>query len=164
MYVIGVYCVVACSGLRLHTAATVNKEAHVRVRIFNSNGKPIPCISLTAELLPFSKEPHMKFRSKKMLTCIQMAHFPAHNGQCRTQQLASHGLYHLHIDASSKPIEGSPFAIIVYPDPTQMGLPVSTLPDLSRPYSVAINSCDEIVVTECRSHQVSVLDPRGKKL
>ena len=75
------------------------------------------------------------------------------------------GLYHLHIrDTSLKPIEGSPFAITVYPDPTQMGLPVSTVSDLKEPYGVAINSCDEIVVTECASHQVSVLDPRGKKL
>ena len=101
-----------------------------------------------------------------MSTCIKLDE----NALYGTQWIVSYtavrrGLYHLHIgDTSLKSIEGSPFTITVYPDPTQIGFPISTVSDITTPYGVAINSHDEILVTEWASHQVSVLDPRGKNL
>ena len=156
------------SGLGLHTAI-VNQEAHVTVRICDSQGKPIPHMSITAELLPLSKDTPMDVGkwlwSKKLSTCVRMDKTALYNTQWIVSYTAvGRGHYNLHIHNEFKPIEGSPFAITVYSNPTQVGHPVSIVSNLTRPYGVAVNSHDEIVVTEFRPCQVSVLDHSGKKL
>ena len=60
-------------------------------------------------------------------------------------------------------INGSPFTMTVYPDPIQLGPSVRVVTDLDRPHGIAINSCGEMVVTEC-GRQVSVFDIRGQRV
>ena len=52
----------------------------------------------------------------------------------------------------------------VYPDPPQLGSPVRVVTDLMLPYSIAVNSRGEMVVTEYGGHQVSVFDVRGQRV
>ena len=50
----------------------------------------------------------------------------------------------------------------VYLDPTQLGHPVRVVTDLDHPYGIAYNSQEEMIVSECRGHRVSVFKIRGQ--
>ena len=63
-------------------------------------------------------------------------------------------------------IQGSPFRVIVYPDPTTLHRPVRVIEGVQLPYGVAFNSHGEMYVTECSPDfgQVAVLDSSGKRI
>ena len=76
----------------------------------------------------------------------------------------SRGQHKLHVQVNDGEISGSPFAITVYPDPTQLGHPVRTVTGLNKPYGIAINSHGEMVVAEHGSFQVSVFSISGQRI
>ena len=76
----------------------------------------------------------------------------------------SRGQHKLHVQVNDREINGSPFTITVYLDPTQLVSPVRVVTDLIRPYGIAYNSRGEMIVSECHSHRVSIIDNRGKKI
>ena len=44
-------------------------------------------------------------------------------------------------------IQGSPFRVVVYPDPTQLRQPVRVIEEVKRPMGVAFNSHGNMYVT-----------------
>ena len=76
---------------------------------------------------------------------------------------AIRGQHRLHIQLNGREVSSNPFNITVYPDPTQLGAPVRVITGLNHPYRVTINSHGELLVSEWSSHQVSVLDAKGKR-
>ena len=74
----------------------------------------------------------------------------------------SRGQHKLHIQVNDKEIDGSPFTVIVYLDPTQLGHPVSVVTDLNQPYGIAYNSKEEMIVSEFGGHGVSLFTIRGQ--
>ena len=76
----------------------------------------------------------------------------------------SRGQHKLHVQVNDREINGSPFTITVYPDPTQLGRPVRVVTDLNRPYGIAYNSCGEMIVSEWGGDRVSIFDIRGQKI
>ena len=76
----------------------------------------------------------------------------------------SRGQHKLHVRLNDKEINGSPFTITVYPDPTQLGHPVRVLTGLKKPYSTAFNSCGEMIVSECGGHRISIFDIKGQRI
>ena len=76
----------------------------------------------------------------------------------------SRGRHKLHVQVDDKEINGSPFTVTVYPDPKQLGHPVRTVTGLVRPYGIAFNNREEMVVSECLGHRLSILDTRGQKI
>ena len=76
----------------------------------------------------------------------------------------SRGRHKLHVQVNDKEINGSPFTVTVYPDPKQLGHPVRTVTGLVKPYGIAFNNREEMIVSECRGHRVSILDTRGQKI
>ena len=74
------------------------------------------------------------------------------------------GSHKLHVQVNDNKISGSPFNVTVYPNPTQLGSPVSTVKDLNWPYGIASNSCGEVIVSEWGDHQLSVFDVKGQKI
>ena len=76
----------------------------------------------------------------------------------------SRGQHKLHVRLNDNEINGSPFAITVYPDPTHLGHPVRVANDLNEPYGIAFNSHGEMIVSECGSHQIAIFDIRGQKI
>ena len=65
---------------------------------------------------------------------------------------------------STTDINGSPFTATVYADPRQLGHPVRTVTSLSRPYGIAFNSRQEMIVSENHGHTLSIFDIRGQKI
>ena len=76
----------------------------------------------------------------------------------------SRGRHKLHVQVDDKEINGSPFTVTVYPDPKQLGHQVRTVTGLDRPYGIAFNNREEMIVSECRGHRLSILDTRGQKI
>ena len=76
----------------------------------------------------------------------------------------SRGQHKLHVQVNDREINGSPFTMTVYLDPTQLGRPVRIVTDLNRPYGIAYNSRGEMIVSERDGHRVSIIDNRGKKI
>ena len=76
----------------------------------------------------------------------------------------SRGQHKLHVQVNDREINGSPFTITVYLDPTQLGRPVRIVTDLNRPYGIAYNSRGEMIVSECVGERVSIIDNRGTKI
>ena len=74
------------------------------------------------------------------------------------------GPHKLHVRVNGSKINGSPFTITVYPDPTQLGSPVRVVKDLPYPYGIAFNIRGEMIVSECVGHQVSVFDVGGRRI
>ena len=76
----------------------------------------------------------------------------------------SRGRHKLHVQVNDKEINGSPFTVTVYPDPKHLGHPVRTVTDLDAPYGIAFNNREEMIVSECLAHRLSILDTRGQKI
>ena len=69
----------------------------------------------------------------------------------------SRGQHKLHVEVNNKEIDDSPFTVTVYLDPTQLGHPpVRVVTDLDRPYGVAYNSQEEMIISELGGNRVSV--------
>ena len=74
----------------------------------------------------------------------------------------SRGQHKLHVQVNDKEINGSPFTVTVYLEPTQLGHPVRVVTGLNQPYGIAYNTQEEMIVSECGSHRVSILKTRGQ--
>ena len=75
----------------------------------------------------------------------------------------SRGQHKLHVCVNNREINGSPFTMTVYPDPTQLGRPVRVVTSLNKPYGIAINSSGKMIVSECNGHQISLFGINGEK-
>ena len=76
----------------------------------------------------------------------------------------SRGQHKLYVQVNDREINGSPFTITVYPDPTQLGHPVRIVAGLIGPYSIAFNSHGEALINECGGDRVSIFDKSGQKI
>ena len=155
-------------------SAIANHPTHILVEVRDFNGRPCSLQqNVTAELVQqFSTQatPASGGLSKKTLP---RSHQPPAMDAAVTvispfwyevsYTAVRRGQHKLHVRVNGSEINDSPFTIIVYPDPTQLGSPVRVVTDLNRPYGIAVNSRGEMVVTEEMSHRVSVLDVRGQR-
>ena len=158
------------------TSATVNHPTHILVELTDSSGRPYsPPLNITAQLQlvskttptsqpeatptrtkwPWSKKQPVQHVSVTMTSPSQyeVSYTPVSRGQ-----------HKLHIQVNNREIIGSPFTVTVYPDPRQLGLPVRTVTGLNKPYGIAFNSHQEMIVSECQSHRLSIFDIRGQKI
>ena len=79
-----------------------------------------------------------------------------------TYTAVSRGQHKFHVQVNEKRINGSPFTVTVYLDPTQLNRPVRVTAELDRPYGIAYNNREEMVVTEFGGNKVSIFELRGQ--
>ena len=149
-------CHVSGPGLQ---SATANHPTHVIVEVTETSGRPCTLQqNITAKLEPISKATPTS--SSPVIHVAVATTF-------RYEVLyaaVSRGQHKLHVRLNDKEINGSPFTIIVYPDPTQLGHPVKVVTGLKGPYGIAFNSCGEMIVSECLGHRISIFDIRGQRI
>ena len=170
-------CLVSGPGLQ---SATANHPTHVIVEVSDSSGRPLSWQqNVTAELVPpstsqatptpqatptsggrwpWSKKTLPKSDQPPAVAVISPSRYEVSYTAVRR------GQHKLHVRVNGSEINGSPFTMTVYPDPTQLGSPVRVVTDLNRPYGIAVSSRGEMVVTERGGHQVSVFDVRGQRV
>ena len=170
-------CLVSGPGLQ---SATANHPTHVIVEVSDSSGRPLSWQqNVTAELVPpstsqakptpqatptsggwwpWSKKTLPKSDQPPAVAVISPSRY-------RVSYIAvRRGQHKLHVQVNGSEINGSPFTMTVYPDPTQLGSPVRVVTGLKEPYGIAVNSRGEMVITECSGHRVSVFDVRGQRV
>ena len=152
-------CLVSGPGLQ---AATANHPTRVVVELSDSSGRPCSLKqNVTAELVLQSSQAtptsHAQQPSATVAT-ISPSRYEVFYTVVRR------GPHKLHVRVNGSEINGSPFTMTVYPDPTQLGSPVRVVKYLSYPYGIAFNSRGEMIVSECGGHQVSVFDVGGRRV
>ena len=150
-------CQVSGPGL---TSATVNQPTHVLVQLTDSSGRPhsLP-LNVTAQLELVSKTTRTTTNESRVFVAMTS---PSEYEASYTP--VSRGQHKLHVQVNDREINGSPFTVTVYPDPRQLGHPVRTVTGLNLPYGIAFNSHQEMIVSECWGHRVSIFDIRGQKI
>ena len=149
------------SGLGL-TSATVNHPTHILVKLTDSSGRPYSLpLNITAQLQLVSKTKTWWPWSKIQPVSVAMTS-PSQYEVSYTP--VSRGQHKLHVQVNDREINGSPFNVTVYPDPRQLGLPVSTVTGSNEPYGIAINSHQEMIVSKFDGHELSIFDIRGQKI
>ena len=154
-------CQVSGPGLK---SSIANHPTHVLVELRDSSGRPYSLqqnITAQLELIPQATPINRSRLSHKTSLTVTMT-TPS---QYKVSYSAvSRGQHKLHVQVNDREINGSPFTITVYLDPTQLGRPVRIVTDLNRPYDIACNSRGEMIVSERVGHRVSIIDNRGKKI
>ena len=165
-------CQVSGPGLQ---SATANHPTHVLVELTDSSGRPCSLQqNITTELQPSQATPTSTswwLWSKKpasttdQLPAISAAVAVISPSRYEVSYTAvSRGQHKLHVRVNGREINGSPFTMTVYPDPTQLGRPVRVVTDVNEPFGIAFNSRGEMIVSENGAHKVSVFDIRGKRV
>ena len=163
-------CQVSGPGLK---SATANHPTHVLVQLRDASGRPCSLQqNITAQLelipqatpsrmswLPWSKKtPEISQKTSLAVTMTTPSQYKV------SYTAVSRGQHKLHVQINDSEINGSPFTMTVYPDPSQLGRPVRIVTDLNKPYGIAYNSRGEMIVSEHDGHRVSIIDNRGKKI
>ena len=115
-------------------------------------------MNITAQLEPFSKTTPTTESRNLVVTVATPSRYEV------TYTPVSRGRHKLHVQVNDKEINGSPFTVTVYPDPKQLGHPVRTVTGLVGPCGIAFNNREEMIVSECGAHRLSILDTRGQKI
>ena len=172
------------------TSATVNHPTHIIVELTVSSARPHPLtLNLTAQLElvikatptnPPQATPTRSWKSffKKQEATLTNPPQTTPSSQSRSASLpvtmvspsrykvsytaVSRGQHKLHVQVNDKEIDGSPFTVTVYLDPTQLGHPIRVVTDLVQPYGIAYNSQEEMIVSEWWGHRVSIFKIRGQ--
>ena len=136
----------------------------------DSSGRPYsPPMNITAQLQLVSKTTPTSYpeatptRTKQSVQHVSVA-MTSPSRYKVSYTPVSRGQRKLHVQVNDREINGSPFTVTVYPDPRQLGLPVRTVTGLNRPYGIAFNSHQEMIVSECFSDRLSIFDIRGQKI
>ena len=154
-------CLVSGPGLQ---SATANHPTCVVVELRYSSGKPCPLKqNVTAELVLQSTSSQATPSSHARQPSATVAVISPSRYEV-SYTAVRRGPHKLHVRVNGSKINGSPFTITVYPDPTQLGSPVRVVKDLNRPYGIASNSRGEMIVSEFCCHQVSVFDVGGRRV
>ena len=157
------------SGPGLHSA-TANHPTHVLVELCESSGRPFSLQqNVTAELETVSKATPTSTSVSQWLGTLwskkHVAVVATSPSQYKVSYTAiSRGQHKLHVQVNNREINGSPFTMTVYPDPTQLSRPVRVVTGLEGPYGIAFNSRGEMIISEFSGHQISVFDIGGQKI
>ena len=154
-------CHVSGPGLQ---SATANHPTHVIVELTDSSNRPCSVPQkVTAQLELISKAtPTSPSRKPPAVHAAVATTSPSRYEVSYTA--ISRGQHKLHVRLSDIEINGSPFTMTVYPDPTQLAHPVRVVTDLKKPYGIAFNSRGEMIVSEFVGHQIAIFDIKGQRI
>ena len=145
------------SGPGLHSA-TVNHPTHVLVELIDSSGRPCSLQqNVTADLEFISEDTTtgLSHKTDNVAAVISSSQYKM------SYTAVGRGQHNLHVRVNNKEINGSPFTITVYPDPSKINCPVRVVTGIMTPYDIAINSNGQMVVSESKEHQLSIIDKSG---
>ena len=164
-------CHVSGPGLQ---SATANHPTHVIVELTDSSNRPCSVPQkVTAQLELISKAtptsggrwPWSKKEQNTKPPAVHAAVATTSPSRYEVSYTAiSRGQHKLHVQLNDIEINGSPFTMTVYPDPTQLAHPVRVVTGLNKPYGIAFNSRGEMIVSEPGGHQIAIFDIRGQRI
>ena len=81
-----------------------------------------------------------------------------------TYQPTMKGQHQLHVKANGRHIRGSPFPVMAKFPSQLIGTPIRSIPDVGRPWGIAVSPRGEVVVTEWVNNRVSIFDCDGNRI
>ena len=138
--------------------ATVGKLATVTVHVcaIDQGGKEyrLPAKGLTAELVCCSDNAIIK-RPVRW----------EGDGKYEIQyQPVTRGRHQLHVRINGKSIKDSPYTMVARPPLQSLGKPVRTFTKLQKPWGIATDSKERIIITESTANSISILTQQGHKI
>ena len=142
------------------TSATVNHPTHVLVQPSDySPTRYSNTAKVTARLEPVSETaPTTPSRINLQVAMTSPSQYEV------SYTPVSRGQHKLHVQVNDREINGSPFTVTVYPDPRQLGHPVSVYTSLSGPYGMTFNKDNDIIVTESNGDTLSIIDAQRRNV
>ena len=129
-------------------AATASYPTHVLVQLTPC---PLP-VELTAILeLPTGTSPPNMSHTYLPVAMISSSRYEI------TYITYVRGKHKLHIKVNDLELDGSPFTITVYPDPTKLCHPVRTVEELEEPSSIYVESSNTFFVSESHGDKISIV-------
>lgn len=74
------------------------------------------------------------------------------------------GAHQVHIIIDNMHVLGSPFPVVVRMPVEKLGENVTVFDDLVQPWAVAVNHREQVIVSECNGHRVTVFGHNGRKV
>ncbi|CAI8020673.1 E3 ubiquitin-protein ligase TRIM71 [Geodia barretti] len=150
-------------------SATVNQAAHILVELSDYSGRPYSLHqNITAtlehvyEATPTSSKRWLWSKKPHGNNVVVVTASPFQYDV--TYTAAKQGKHTLRVKVDNKDIDNSPFDVMVYAHPSQLGQPKKVVAGLSTPYGITFNKQEEMIVSEMVSHRISVFDRRGQKV
>ena len=156
-------CHVSGPGLQ---SATANHPTHVIVELTDSSNRPCSVPQkVTAELRLHTSGGWWQKEQNTKPPAVHTAVATTSPSRYEVSYTAiSRGQHKLHVRLNDIEINGSPFTMTVYPDPTQLAHPVRVVTGLNYPYGIAFNSRGEMIVSEWGDHEITIFDMRGQRI
>ncbi|CAI8034400.1 E3 ubiquitin-protein ligase TRIM71 [Geodia barretti] len=145
-------------------SATVNKPTHLFVKLTQSSGRACTLqVDVTAQL-DFVSQDRVAGKSsvRHKIDIPVVMKSPSQYEMSYTAQ--SRGQRKIHVHVNNIEIDGSPFTVTVYPDPSHLGRPVKIVTGLTKPFGIAFNNQQCMIVSELGGHQLTLFDTRGHKI
>ena len=79
-------------------------------------------------------------------------------------QPVTRGRHQLHIRINGKSIKDSPYTVVVRPPLQSLGKSVRTIKNLRKPWGIATDSKERIIITESGADCISILTEQGRKI
>ena len=97
-------------------------------------------------------------------TSLQLDAVPVKKGVYSVEYIPKvRGRHHLQISVDGHPITGSPFSVLVSKPPAKLDKPVIKIGGID-PYYLAINSSNEMIVTDSCNRDVVIMNKQGQRL
>lgn len=74
------------------------------------------------------------------------------------------GAHEVHIKIDDMHVRGSPFPVVVRSPVEKLGDTVMVFDDMIQPWAVAVNTRDQVIISECNGHKVTVFGQNGEKI
>ena len=74
------------------------------------------------------------------------------------------GWHQLHVRINGKSIKDSPYTVVVRPPLQSLGKPVRTITNLQKPWGIATDSKERIIIVERDANCISILTQQGRKI
>ena len=144
--------------ISLAPSTTANHPTLVTVDVPDMSFALQPIVTAKLERVSKESPTHQSFKPGLHMAIMS----PSQYMVCYTP--VKRGQHKLHFQVNDREANGSPFTVTVYPDPRQLGHPLRIVTGLDRPYDIAFNSHQEMIVSEWAGHRLSIFDKTGQKI
>ena len=150
-------CAISGPGLK----SIVNKRNSILVELKDQNGslcKQKVTVTATLKCIANPSSPSTKETQPLSSRIVSFSRYAV------WFTMVNHGQHKLYIQLNGEEIEENPFFLTSYPDPTKLSKPVMGISIFKDPYGIAFNSNGQIIISECDSHQLSIVDKEKQTL
>ena len=135
--------------------SVANNETYILVELKDQNGslcKQKVTVTVTLKCIANPNSPSTKESQPLSSGFLSLSRYPV------WFTIVNHGRHELNIQLNGAEIKENPFLLTTYPDPTKLSSPEMDMPIFNDPYGIAFNNSGQIIISECDSHQLSIVD------